>query len=274
MNFRQYFPNINFITGINLLINSYLNNYIQGKSYTDIIKVSHKISSQAYFRHTNIVPKEGKIIDLKEGKIINSKVDRIINSKRDKIINPKKDKIIILNQNNSLIILVNQQIVISFNAAFLLQVFNLLVNIAFIHLLNLLEETSPFKASLFFVFLYLVFILVSHLHHHLCNHFLLLEYFILKTIDIKDLQCFLLYHFHRKNHHQLQIASLTHHSRILLLYLLHSFLHHNNIDHFYFYCTSRFMIYDIIYFIFNHYFYYLSANKFTFSKSIQLIFIF
>ena len=200
MNFRQYLPTINFIMEINLLIDSYLNNCIQGKSYTNIIKVSHKISSQAYFRHTNIVPKEGKIIvlkegkiiDVKEGKIINPKQDKIINSKVDNIINPKKDKIIILNQNNKTIILFNQQVVISLNAAFLLQVFNPLVNISFTKLLDLLNQTSPFKAKLFFVFLYLVFILVYHHHNHLNDHFLLLECFILKTIDIKDLQRFLL----------------------------------------------------------------------------------
>ena len=94
--------------GINLLINSYLDNYIQGKSYTDIIEASHKISSLAYFRDTNIVHNEDKIIDSKVDRIINLKKDRIINPKKDRIINPKKDRIIILNLNISLTILFNQ----------------------------------------------------------------------------------------------------------------------------------------------------------------------
>ena len=65
---------------MNLIINSDLDNFIQVKSYIDIvtidiIKVSDKISSQAYARDNIIILEQDKIINLKQDKIIIPKQD-------------------------------------------------------------------------------------------------------------------------------------------------------------------------------------------------------
>ena len=118
----MYFPIINFIMGMYLPIESYLNNFIQDKSYIDItigtidiVKVIHNINSQAYARDNNITPKQDNIIILKQ------------------------DNIIILKQDNSFTILIN--LAITLTISFLYQSFNPLVHISFINLFKFLEHT-------------------------------------------------------------------------------------------------------------------------------------
>ena len=94
MDFLHCLLIINSIKVINLLINNDLNNYIQGKRYTDIIEVSHKTSSSAYFKDTNTVPKQDKIIILNLDNIIIHSLDKIIILNLDKIIIPNLDKIV------------------------------------------------------------------------------------------------------------------------------------------------------------------------------------
>ena len=118
----MYFPIINFIMGMYLPIESYLNNFIQDKSYIDIItigtidivKVIHNINSQAYARDNNITPKQDNIIILKQ------------------------DNIIILKQDNSFTIMIN--LAITHTISFLYQSLNLLVHISFINLFKFLEH--------------------------------------------------------------------------------------------------------------------------------------
>jgi len=95
MDFLNCLVIINSIKVIDLLIDYDLNNYIQGKSYTDIIEVSHKISSLAYFKDTDTVPKQDKITILNLDKIIIHSLDKIIILNLDKIIIHSLDKIII-----------------------------------------------------------------------------------------------------------------------------------------------------------------------------------
>ena len=230
------FPIINFIMGVYLPIESYLNNFIQGKSYIDItivtidiVKVIHNINSQEYVRDNNIIPKQ--------------------------------DNIIILKQDNSLTIAIILAITLAIELLY--QVFNPLVRISFISFFSLLEHTSLFKKPLFFFrLLFLVY------HHHLSIRLLLLECFISSIIDIKDLQPFHPLRYLRSNHHHVQIASLIRHSRMGLYYLLRSFLRRNNLDNFQISYVATFINYFLIYSIFYRFFYSLLAIQFILVKSI------